>query len=521
MADMHSILDDWWPERPVFNRRGRSQAGYTYARAATGPIIQSQHPYAFLDTLMHENDLVMRREDEDPIYRGDVMMANACGTLPAGRAADDEVLTPTDVSEDEEEAEQRYRSPSINRASVTAVAPSSPAVERLSSPETPVPRRLTTYLKRDKKRVHDAREAEARHDAERDEAEAQRDAERKAEAKRALRRAQLERPLRRVQYERGEQVPTRRSRRLGQVRLQGRADAGVYTAEKLASWGHEVHPWEDNSPRPLIDKHGKVMVVVAGAPKGDEVFWGDVIDRAIKDTRRLLSRGEFGPVAREQFVQFGTGFGELYAAPHILSGTASTNHEISHIQTAPAFNAISAYHNHLHQQFAPTIYAQSQYKVDELSSRRICTAPFPNSVFTTAEINFCDAPGLSRKNADSAFGTMEAITSLGFYNHKKGGQCEMWDDEAIIELAPGATIVFPAGTKRFSFMPVGKHETRYLFRQFCHAGVFRWFDKGGRSDAEFDRDASPEEIAKWEQMRLKRGQAVAKTFSRLDDISVL
>ncbi|KAJ7082830.1 hypothetical protein C8R43DRAFT_886434, partial [Mycena crocata] len=147
--------------------------------------------------------------------------------------------------------------------------------------------------------------------------------------------------------------------------------------------------------------------------------------------------------------------------------------------------------------------------------------PFKNSVFTTLEIDFRDAPALATKTRDSAFGTFEAITSVGFYDHEGGGHIEFWDDQISVELAPGATIIFPAGSKRFSFLPVGRREKRYLVRQFCNAGVLRWLDKGGRNDGEFDRSASVQQKEAWEAKRAARGEKYAKLYSKLDEVFVV
>ncbi|KAJ7432733.1 hypothetical protein FB451DRAFT_1065168 [Mycena latifolia] len=116
---------------------------------------------------------------------------------------------------------------------------------------------------------------------------------------------------------------------------------------------------------------------------------------------------------------------------------------------------------------------------------------------------------------------MEVITSFGTYDHTKRGHILFWDDEKLVEIPSGASVMFPAGTKRYSFLPVDSNEERFLFRQFCHAGVFRWLEKGGRSDTEFESVSSPEVIDAWNEKRAKRGEASAKLFSRLDDLFVL
>ncbi|KAJ7849478.1 hypothetical protein B0H13DRAFT_1645009, partial [Mycena leptocephala] len=168
---------------------------------------------------------------------------------------------------------------------------------------------------------------------------------------------------------------------------------------------------------------------------------------------------------------------------------------------------------------APKIFAEAQFKVAKLKADRKLSTPFPNSIFTTTEISFCDVPNLSRKNWDATFYGLEVITSCGNYDWQERGGLISWDDDRVIPLPPGTTVVFPAGTKRFSFIPVAPDESRFLFRQFCHAGIFRWIEKGGWSDTQFEMfAASDEELEAWNKKRANRGARVAKMYSKIGDI---
>ena len=223
--------------------------------------------------------------------------------------------------------------------------------------------------------------------------------------------------------------------------------------------------------------------------------------------------------------------------PHEIRNKLVNEPEINHIKASDAFNALSGYQNRecrghgrrwdllpflppdLFQQFAPGGYADVSARIDQLMERQIAFPTFAHSVFTTAQINFDDVVPRSRKNRDSSFGTMEAITSLGNYEHEDGrGAVILWDDETVVHFPPGSTIVFPSGTKRFSFIPVALREERYFFRQYCDAGVFRWLDKGGRTDAEFEKDATIEEKAAWEARRENRAKTAVKLFSKVGDV---
>ncbi|KAJ7079707.1 hypothetical protein B0H15DRAFT_787799, partial [Mycena belliarum] len=173
--------------------------------------------------------------------------------------------------------------------------------------------------------------------------------------------------------------------------------------------------------------------------------------------------------------------------------------------------------------FMPRGHAHVATLLAELIDGRPVSPPFNDSVFSTAEIRFCNAPAIvdSYKNYYGALDTMEVITSIGTYDYKKGGHIVFWDDKKIFELRSGGTVMFPAASKRYSFLPVAPNEKRFLFRQFCNGGALRWVEKGGRSDSDFEAVASEEELEAWAEKLAARGYASAKRFTKLEDILVL
>ncbi|KAJ7798999.1 hypothetical protein B0H13DRAFT_1673803 [Mycena leptocephala] len=166
-------------------------------------------------------------------------------------------------------------------------------------------------------------------------------------------------------------------------------------------------------------------------------------------------------------------------------------------------------------------YARVAADVGELIAREIVFPAFEHSVFTMTEIDFGNVPYPLHKNLDTVFDTFELLTVLGFWNHKAGGGIQFMDGDGVMELIPGATVAIPTGTKGYRLLPIASHEKRYVFRQYCHASVLRWMTKGGRSDREFDRDASDEDSLAWDEMRTNHGHASIKMFSKLRDIFVL
>ncbi|KAJ7731901.1 hypothetical protein DFH07DRAFT_968564 [Mycena maculata] len=128
-------------------RRGRSsQSVFTFARHAPAPALKSKQPYEFHDSLMHEAILVASREDDDPVYRGDVRPRFSCSRMhPLGSYELPE--SADDSSEDEDEDQLMDDAPIENGSvddnrtdtetdtSTAGNAPSSPAA-RDWSPDT-------------------------------------------------------------------------------------------------------------------------------------------------------------------------------------------------------------------------------------------------------------------------------------------------------------------------------------------------------------------------------------------------
>ncbi|KAJ7784908.1 hypothetical protein DFH07DRAFT_726243 [Mycena maculata] len=149
---------------------------------------------------------------------------------------------------------------------------------------------------------------------------------------------------------------------------------------------------------------------------------------------------------------------------------------------------------------------------------RLCP-PFKNSVFTTCEISFVDGPQYSSKNREAQFDIREALTICGNYAwQQKHGRIVFWDDDKSIPLRPGTTVLFPSGTKRFSFIGVEPGESICIFRQYCHAGVLRFFARGCQSDAQFEAAMSEEDLAAYKITREDRPLASMKLYSKMDDI---
>jgi hypothetical protein len=73
-----------------------------------------------------------------------------------------------------------------------------------------------------------------------------------------------------------------------------------------------------------------------------------------------------------------------------------------------------------------------------------------------------------------------AITSLGSYDHTKGGHLVLWDLKLAVEFPPYSTIFIPSAVLSHSNTAIGSSERRSSVTQYNSAGLFRWvaFDHG-------------------------------------------
>ncbi|KAJ7493143.1 hypothetical protein B0H11DRAFT_1911570 [Mycena galericulata] len=517
-------------------RRGRSARLFTFGRQPLAAPIQSLLPYPWEDALVVQNVVVMWREDFDPVYRGDVHPDESCAqnlarhpwdipdgeedqfsdipefvdTRPTTPELVDTRPTTPELSDTRpttpELADTRPTTPEFVDTRFTTPEPAGP-LEFASSPLTPsgeVSPTLTevangwrpnfkTYSRRDRKRFLAER-------AERETKEAHAKAEAKAKAAANKREKELALAARR------QLRPTRRSARLRRYR-DNPADPEVWTMDKLVQNGHVIYPVDPEATTPLIDEKGYVMALIAGPPKGEKLSWVHLMQHADKAMGRVYRNTVFPNLGREESrVRFGIGFGEIGAEPHQINVKSCHLEDVAYIQASAAFQKLSAYQNHVFCQIAPKAYADLEHKMSLLKAQTGMCPAFPDSVFTTSEIAFGDGPQLSRKNRDAQFDTMEAITVGGDYAWEQGrAMIIFWDDYVAIPLRPGTTVLYPTGTKR----------------QFCHAGVLRWIDKGFQSDEDFATALSEEGYIDFQTGRQRRGQTGIHKYTKINDIYVV
>ena len=105
--------------------------------------------------------------------------------------------------------------------------------------------------------------------------------------------------------------------------------------------------------------------------------------------------------------------------------------------------------------------------------------PFEDSPFGTTTFNFgpqvCTFPHKDLKNLSWSWCS---VTSLGLFNHKKGGHLVLWDLKIAIEFPRHSTILLPSAIIEHSNTAIGPTESRMSVTNYNSAGLFRWIAYG-------------------------------------------
>lgn len=88
-----------------------------------------------------------------------------------------------------------------------------------------------------------------------------------------------------------------------------------------------------------------------------------------------------------------------------------------------------------------------------------------------------------------------AITALGDYDPDTGGELVLKEPKVVIRFPPGCTFLVPSAMVEHSNTPIGPNEHRYSLAQFTAGGLFRFVDNGFKTDEQWKKKATPQEIS--------------------------
>ncbi|KAJ7024363.1 hypothetical protein C8F04DRAFT_969087, partial [Mycena alexandri] len=111
-----------------------------------------------------------------------------------------------------------------------------------------------------------------------------------------------------------------------------------------------------------------------------------------------------------------------------------------------------------------------------------------------------------------------ALTALGDYNPRWGGELILWEEKKVITFPPGATFLFPAAFTRYSFTQVRAGEARYSVSQYAQAGLFRYVENGFLNEANFEAVAWKKQREARDRLRDARMTIALGMYPEVDNL---
>jgi hypothetical protein len=167
--------------------------------------------------------------------------------------------------------------------------------------------------------------------------------------------------------------------------------------------------------------------------------------------------------------------------------------------------------------FAPKIYAYTEnatnliYKFDENLRCEF------DGVFPAAEFDLGELGSTPRLQDQDVLHGWHALTALGMYDSRYGGNIILWDDGFVIRFPPGTTILFPAALMCYSFVKVQAGEKQYTLSQYSPAGLYGYITNGYVNDSTFEHMADKRAMETMHRARGRRLEAGVNMYSRLDE----
>ena len=81
-----------------------------------------------------------------------------------------------------------------------------------------------------------------------------------------------------------------------------------------------------------------------------------------------------------------------------------------------------------------------------------------------------------------------AVTALGFYDYKKGGQIVFEELKLIVDFPPGSTMFLPSALLTHFNLAVDGEERRFSIVRYIAGGLFMWVASGFRTQKQFKAD---------------------------------
>ncbi|TDL19149.1 hypothetical protein BD410DRAFT_727491 [Rickenella mellea] len=279
------------------------------------------------------------------------------------------------------------------------------------------------------------------------------------------------------------------------------------------------------TPKPLVDKDGRVVAVLSGQPKDEEDWAGvtsDAFDAMMKEAAEMSFSDEQLNHRRGYFPAVGVGasFGGGQRAPGNLDHPPPNRRALDRLLKRPSIVRIAGFANRAFQMFAPKVH---KFYEDELG-KLFAEDPnlrknFKGSVFPTITLNLGNQVACfpHTDSANLAWGWC-AITALGAFNPKKSAHLILWDLGLVIKFPSGSTILIPSAILEHSNVCIQPGESRASLTQYAAGGLFRWVSNSFMSDKALNKQ-DPELFAQLDAKRTNRWMHGLDMWSKISDFA--
>ncbi|KAK7001896.1 hypothetical protein R3P38DRAFT_3326798 [Favolaschia claudopus] len=286
----------------------------------------------------------------------------------------------------------------------------------------------------------------------------------------------------------------------------------------------KAHP--SGCARPIVDMDSKICGVQGGVPQNDPRFMADVHDPAVAALEQ--ARGQMSAEAGSEYHRRGnfhqlTG-GQTHGNGRIEPSTVANGVVNAAIFLAlisnVAFIRLAGFATGLFANWAPDVFDfYVDYMSDFYHQYPHLHRPFLNSIWSACTFNLGPRTYTlgHRDFANLAFGWC-AITALGNFDYTKGGHLVLWECKLVLEFPPGSTILIPSAALFHSNTLISAGESRYSFTQYTAGGLFRWVERGFKSEMDYFETLTAAEVEEERLLGLERAMAGAGLFSSISDL---
>ncbi|KAK7031925.1 hypothetical protein R3P38DRAFT_2774391 [Favolaschia claudopus] len=271
----------------------------------------------------------------------------------------------------------------------------------------------------------------------------------------------------------------------------------------------KAHP--SGCARPIVDMDTKIYGVHGGVPQNDPKFMEEVHDpaaAALEQARTQMSAAEGSEHHRRGNYHQLTG-GQTHGNGRIEPSTVANG-----VVNAAIFLALIS-----NLAFICLAGFATDYMSDFYHQYPHLHRPFLNSIWSACTFNLGPRTYTlgHRDFANLAFGWC-AITALGNFDYTKGGHLVLWECKLVLEFPPGSTILIPSAALFHSNTLISAGESRYSFTQYTAGGLFRWVERGFKSETDYFESLTAAEVEEERLLGLERAMVGAGLFSSISDL---